>query len=154
MYFVSRLGEMEVSALGVSEQLLFFIFAIGSGFGVGTGIMIARRIGERNYEKANHTAVQAIAFTTVSSIIIAFILYLNIPTILSIMKIEGHVAELAYIYISILIFGVPANFFIFQINSIVRATKRKFPVLYLFLTIVLNIILFHFFFGRIYPKWE
>jgi len=141
MYFVSRLGEMEVSALGVSEQLLFFIFAIGSGFGVGTGIMIARRIGERNYEKANHTAAQAIAFTVLSSIIIAFVLYLNIPTILSVMKIEGHVAELAHIYISILIFGVPANFFIFQINSIVRATGNgNFQFYILFLTIVLNII--------------
>ncbi len=141
MYFVSRLGEMEVSALGVSEQLLFFIFAIGSGFGVGTGIMVARRIGERNYEKANHTAAQAIAFTVLSSIIIAFVLYLNIPTILSVMKIEGHVAELAHIYISILIFGVPANFFIFQINSIVRATGNgNFQFYILFLTIVLNII--------------
>jgi len=141
MYFVSRLGEMEVSALGVSEQLLFFIFAIGSGFGVGTGIMVARRIGERNYERANHTAAQAIAFTVLSSIIIAFVLYLNIPTILSVMKIEGHVAELAHIYISILIFGVPANFFIFQINSIVRATGNgNFQFYILFLTIVLNII--------------
>lgn len=141
MYFISRLGEMEVSALGVSEQLIFFIFAIGSGFGVGTGIMIARRIGEKNYEKANYTASQAIAFTAFASIIIAVVLYFNIPSILSLMNIEGHIASLAHTYISVIIFGVPANFLIFQLNSIVRATGNgNFQFYILLLTIILNII--------------
>ena len=47
MYFVSRLGDTAIAALGFSDQFNLVIFTLGSGFCIGTSIVVARRIGER-----------------------------------------------------------------------------------------------------------
>lgn len=46
MYFVSRLGDTATAALGFADQIDFVIFTLGNGFCLGTGVIVARRIGE------------------------------------------------------------------------------------------------------------
>lgn len=141
-YFVSRLGSAAIAAIGISEQLGFFIFNFGSGFAIGTGIIVARRIGEGNRRFANYTATQAVLSMLLFSILISVILYFCLGKILSIMNLQHDVAQLAELYLTALLFGVPGNFITFQINSIVRSSGNAiFPMLILLLTTVLNAIL-------------
>lgn len=141
-YFVSRLGSSAIAAIGISEQLGFFIFNFGSGFAIGTGIIVARRIGEGNRKLANYTATQAVISMLVFSTLLSVALYFCLGWVLKAMNLEPEVARLAQVYLTALLFGVPGNFITFQINSIVRSSGNAiFPMIILLLTTVLNAIL-------------
>lgn len=142
MYYVSLLNTASMAAVGVGEQIYFFSFGIGVGFGVGSGIVIARRIGEGNKSKANYTAAQALIFMFVFANAIALILFFNIDNIIYLMQITGEVADLAKSYLSVIIFGLPFNFIIFQINAIVRSTGDSiFPMKMLILANLINAVI-------------
>lgn len=141
MYFVSKIGKEAISALGVSEQLLFVVFGIGSGLGIGTGIVIARRIGEGRNSDANYVAVQGLVFMFISSVLLAFLLFFSMSFVLDLMEIEGLTKKYIEEYLTAMAFGVPFNFMIFQANAIARATgNSNFQLITISFTIVLNII--------------
>ncbi|MFN8361020.1 MAG: MATE family efflux transporter [Candidatus Kapaibacterium sp.] len=141
-YFVSRLGSSAIAAIGVSEQLGFFIFNFGSGFAIGTGIIVARRMGEGDRKGANYTATQAVLSMLIFSVSLAVGLYFGLDSVLKAMNLEPEVARLARLYLSALLFGVPGNFLTFQINSIVRSSGNSvFPMMILLMTTVINAIL-------------
>ena len=126
-YFVSRIGSAAIAAIGVSEQLGFLIFNFGSGFAIGTGIIVARRIGEGNKQEANYTATQGIVTMLVFSSLLAIVLGVFLPNTL---------------HLFALLFGVPGNFVTFQINAIVRSSGNSiYPMIILLLTTVINAIL-------------
>lgn len=141
-YFVSRLGKEAIAAIGISEQLLFFIFTIGSGFAVGTSVVVSRRIGEGNKGLADHSATQSFLVMLLIAIVLAISLYLNIENILNLMNISGREKSLAIIYLSTVCFGIPGNFIIFQVSAVVRSSGNSvFPMKLLLFTTVMNAIL-------------
>jgi len=141
MYFVSRMGDKAIVALGVSDQFGFFIFTLGSGFAVGTGIVVARRVGEKNIDDANKTATQAmVGMLILSSVLMGFV-QLTASWILPKMGAEGLSLQYALAYITFLSLGIPANLTTFQINNTIRSTGNSiFPMIVLLLTSVLNAI--------------
>lgn len=155
LFFVSRLGDSAVAALGISERIWFFTFAIGSGFAVGSGIIIARRIGEGRSETASTTALQSIAIMFVMGIVLSASLHYFLDEIQYVLGIKGSVKLLSKYYFTSLVWGVPFNFLIFQLSSIMRsAGNSSYPMYMLLLSNVVNIILtpiFIFGFGYIKP---
>ncbi len=141
MYYVSFLGEDAIAAMGASERIWFFIFAIGSGFAVGTGVIVARRIGEGNKEKANQTTTQAVSLMFVVAIALAILLSLFINEILSVLNISGVIQELAYSYLTALSLGIPFHFMVFQANAIIRSSGNSmYPMMILIVSNVINAI--------------
>jgi len=61
VYFVSRLGDAAVAAVGLTEALLTIVYAFGIGFAVAATALVARRIGERNKDGAVRAATSALA---------------------------------------------------------------------------------------------
>lgn len=157
MYYVSRLSPTAIAALKVSEQLIFFLFSIASGFAIGSGVVVARRIGENNKNKANHTSTQSLLLMLIVSIILAIVFYFFSPLILKLMDIKGEVLKLSIQYLSMIVFGIPANFLIFHINAIVRAAGNSvFPMTILITANVLNAIIAPFFIFGLgpFPRME
>lgn len=141
-YFVSRLGTEAIAAIGFCEQIGFFIFTLASGFSVGTGIIVARRIGEGNRKAAEDISLQALTFMLAFSSIIAIILLASISNILQFLNLQGKVLEMATAYMSTLLFGVPGNLLIFQVNSTVRSTGNSmFAMKVLLMTTAMNALL-------------
>ena len=143
-YFVSRIGSAAIAAIGVSEQLGFLIFNFGSGFAIGTGIIVARRIGEGNKQEANYTATQGIVTMLVFSSLLAIVLGIFLPQTLQLLGLDKdpEVYNLTKVYLFALLFGVPGNFVTFQINAIVRSSGNSvYPMIILLLTTVINAIL-------------
>jgi putative MATE family efflux protein len=156
MYFVSKLGHEAIAAVGVSEQILFFAFGIGMGFGVGTGVIVSRRVGEKNFEEAGKTAVQGLFFMLFFSIIIAGTLFFSLDSILDIMKLENEVQVFATDYLILTTLGLPFSYLTFQINSMMRSAGNTFiPMILLISSNVLNAILTPFFIFGIgpFPEW-
>ncbi|HCT54467.1 MAG TPA: MATE family efflux transporter, partial [Balneola sp.] len=60
IFFVSKLGAEAIATVGITESLMTLIYAIAIGFAMATTAVVARRFGEKNYDKASITAVQSI----------------------------------------------------------------------------------------------
>lgn len=142
MYYVSLLGVDQMTAMGISERIWFFTFAIGSGFAIGSSVIISRRIGEGNQEEADKTATQSLVFMFLFALLIAVLFWISLPYILNMIGIEEKTSEYAVIFFSGLILGIPFNFLIFQINAIIRSTGDSFfPMIILISANIVNAIL-------------
>lgn len=138
-FYVSRLGTTSIAAIGISEQLIFFIFTLGGGFAIGSGIVVARRVGEGNQDIANRTATQAIIMMFFYSSFLAVFLYFATVPVLDAMNVKGEVARQSAQYLYAIVLGVPGNYLLFQINAIVRSSGNSvFPMIMLITSTVLN----------------
>lgn len=138
-YYVSRIGDAAIAAIGVSDQVAFFVFTLASGFGVGTGIIVARRFGEGNRDAAAATATQAIATMVLIAGTITAGLYAALPYLPTLMKMPPAAAPLAIDFMGALFIGFTANLVNFQIFAILRSTGNAvFPMVALIFTTVVN----------------
>src|SRR5256884_5128634 len=48
VFWVSRLGADSVATVGLTESMLFLVFAVAMGLSLSTTAMVARRIGEKD----------------------------------------------------------------------------------------------------------
>jgi putative MATE family efflux protein len=156
LLYISWLGPTSVAAQGISERIWFFIFGIGSGFAVGSSILVARRTGEGKVKAASSIAVQSTVIMFFISIILAVILHFSLDSILSLLGIKGEVRELSKIYFQALIWGVPFNFLTFHVNAVIRAVGNSFyPMLVLIGSNIVNAIIAPMLIFGIgpFPKW-
>lgn len=138
-FFVSRLGESDLAAVGVSEQLLLLIFTLGIGFAIGSGVVVARRIGESRHSEANSIATMSIVIMFFYSLFVSISFYLSLPYILDIMGYKSDLKANIMIFMSAVIIGFPFNFLTFQINAMVRSIgNTTYPMVILILTVLLN----------------
>ena len=56
-FFVSRLGDAAIAAVGVNDSLMMIMRAISMGFGVGSASFISRALGAKRDEEASRAAV-------------------------------------------------------------------------------------------------
>lgn len=68
IYFVGSLGASAVATVGLTETYMFLLYSICMGLAMGVTALIARRVGEKNKEKAGITAVQSILIGIIASI--------------------------------------------------------------------------------------
>ncbi len=141
-YYASRLGDGAIAAIGASDQITFLVFTLASGFAVGTGIIVSRRVGEGDLEEAGRTAAQAIGGMVTIAGSITILLYLIMPLIPKLMRMETDVAEMSLSYMTFLYLGFTANLVNFQIFSVIRSTGNTvFPMTVLIMTTILNAVL-------------
>jgi putative MATE family efflux protein len=156
-FYVSRLGDAAIAAIGSSDQVAFFVFTLGSGFGVGTGIIVARRMGEGNVTEAGRTATQALVGMMMLGAVVTTILYILMPYIPQRFGLAPNVATYAVQYMSMLFLGLTANLVNFQISSVVRSTGNSvYPMVILLMTTVVNAIIAPFLIFGIgpFPRME
>jgi putative MATE family efflux protein len=118
--FISRLGAVELGALGMSFTVQSILITIGSGTGIGASSLIARFIGAGRKEQANnaaeHTLLIIVAFSAVFMIAGP---RLSRPLFVLLGASEQ---MLPYIlnYINIILYGSFFQFFAMMGNGILR----------------------------------
>jgi putative MATE family efflux protein len=141
-FYVSRLGVDAIAAIGSIDQVAFFVFTLGSGFGVGSGILVARRIGEGDRDEAARLATQAIAGMLIIGSVITALMYALMPLIPTMLGLSPTVAEYGIAYMTTLFMGLLGNFVTFQISAIVRSTGNTvYPMIILLSTTVVNAVI-------------
>jgi putative MATE family efflux protein len=121
IYFVSRLGADSVAAVGITESIITFIYAIGGGLSMAATGMIARRIGEKKPERASIAAAQAIIAGFLISLLLAVPGILMSSDILRLMGSENSVIETGHHYTGIMLAGNGIIILLFVNNAIFRS---------------------------------
>lgn len=92
-FFIGRLGSDALAALGVTDAVITLIFAAAIGISMGTTAMVARRIGEKDFESASKTAAQSIWLGVFIALPIAILGVLFPQEILGLMGASEQVVE-------------------------------------------------------------
>ncbi len=141
-FYVSRLGDPAIAAIGSSDQIVFLLFTLVSGFAVGSGIIVARRFGEGDRVGASRTGTQALVGMAITAALVTAVMYGLLPVIPTVMQMDTTVETLSMEYLSMLLIGFTFNLMNFQMFSIVRSTGNAvFPMTVLVITVVLNAII-------------
>lgn len=72
-YYVSRLGEAAIAAVGVNDSLMMLIRAVSIGFGMGSSSFISRALGAGRDEDASRAAVTTLFSAMVTLAVLAAI---------------------------------------------------------------------------------
>lgn len=141
--WVAGLGTDNLSAIGLFFPFFMIIVAVGMGLGIGGGSAISRRIGERNKEEADNTAIHTLLGGVGVSLLLSIgILPFLKPLFVSFSGSES-VGQLATDYSQILVAGSVFMIFNNLAHSILRSegdSKRAMyvQVLCSFLNIILD----------------
>ncbi len=120
VFWVARLGAASVAAVGLTESMLALIYALAIGLAMAATAMVARRIGERDRERAARTAVQAIALGLVISLPLGVLGALLAPRLLAFMGATPDVLSVGSRFTAVMLGGNVVIVLLFLINAIFR----------------------------------
>ena len=142
VFWVSRLGSDAVAVVGLTESIMTIIYAVAIGLAMAGAAIVARRVGERDYEEAARSGVQVILLGLIVALGLGLIGILFGPSLLQLMGANDNVLRIGSTFGRIMIGGNVTVTLIFLINAIFRgAGDAAFAMRTLILANSLNIIL-------------
>ena len=120
IYFVGKLGSSAVATVGLTETLLFLLYAIGIGLAMAVTAVVARRIGEGKREEAAVSAVQAIWIACLASVPFAVAGIAFAPELLRLMGADAWTLEHGYPYMQWALGSNAVIMLLFTINAVFR----------------------------------
>src|SRR4051812_1753818 len=117
VFFVGRLGASAVATVGLTESLMVIVYALAIGLSIGAAATVARRIGEKDPERAALTAVQAIILGVVVAIAVGAIGVLFGPTLLVMMGAQEDVLAIGSTFPRVMVGGSGTVLLLFLINA-------------------------------------
>jgi putative MATE family efflux protein len=120
IYFVGKLGSSAVATVGLTETMLFLLYAIGMGLAMAVTAVVARRIGEGKRGEAAVTAVQAIWIALLASLPFAVAGIVYAQDLLRLMGADAWTLTHGYPYMQWALGGNAVIMLLFTINAIFR----------------------------------
>ena len=142
IFWVSKLGAEAVAAVGLTEAMLTLIYTVALGLGIGATATVARRIGEKDPDRAARAAVQVIVLGFALAIPIGVAGALLAPKLLGLMGASAEVIEGGRGYTATMLGGNASVLLLFLGNAIFRgAGDAAIAMRVLWLANGLNIVL-------------
>jgi putative MATE family efflux protein len=142
VFWVGRLGPDAISTIGLTESLLYLVFAVGLGLSLSTTAMVARRVGEKDPEAAADAGVQAIVIGLVFSILVGAPAFYFAPDLLRLMGGTPQIVAIGSGYTRIALGGCGAIMLLFLNNAIFRgAGDAAIAMRLLWVSNIINLIL-------------
>ncbi|WP_048056149.1 MATE family efflux transporter [Pyrococcus sp. ST04] len=152
---VGHVSAVALGAVGLGGMVSWFMFPIMMAVATGTLAVVARRVGEGNYEEASRVAEQSMYIAFLLGIpVMLFGIFFG-DEILRIMGAKGEVFEIAYSYLKVLFLFYPIRFVSFAFFASLRgAGDTKTPMKLNILMNVVNAVLDYLLvFGKLgFPK--
>jgi putative MATE family efflux protein len=120
IFFVGKLGSSAVATVGLTETMLFLLYAIGFGLAMGVTAVVARRVGEGEHAAAAVTAVQAIWLAVIASVPFAVAGIVFAQDLLRLMGADAWTLENGYRYMQWALGSNAVILLLFTINAIFR----------------------------------
>lgn len=99
--FISRLGLVEVAAVGVTNAILQIYFALFMSISTVTTVFVSRAIGENDEEKVRTIVSQSVLLSVVMGFLIGIISFFFAGPILSVMGASSEVLQVGIRYFQI-----------------------------------------------------
>jgi len=99
MVFIGHLGPEAITAVGLSEQIIFLPATAFAGISIGAVAIIARRVGANEPEHANRTLRQAMLMAFVLGIAFALVQWFFADQLLQVFQARPEVVELGRDYV-------------------------------------------------------
>lgn len=142
MFWVGRLGPTALAAVAMSGSILMIVMFLMMGVSVGTTAMVARFIGQKRKDEADHIAMQSLLMGFVLSLVLAVFGYFVSPWFLRLLGAAPEVVHLGSGYMQILFLGVMVMFYMFLVSAILQgAGDALTPMLILVIATFINIVL-------------
>jgi putative MATE family efflux protein len=120
VFWVGRLGADAVATVGITESMLALIYAVAIGLSMGAAATVARRIGEKDPERAAVAAVQSIALGIAVAVPIGVAGATLAPRLLSAMGAAPSVLSTGTTFTRIMLGVNVVILLLFLINAIFR----------------------------------
>lgn len=142
IFFVNRVGVHAVSIVGLTESVITIVYSVGIGLSAAATAIVARRVGEKNYEEASHAGAQSILLAIVVSFVIGIPGFIYAGEILKLMGAQPEAIATGINYTRIMFGGNGVIILLFLINGIFRgAGNASIAMKSLWIGNIFNIIL-------------
>ena len=142
IYFVSKLGPDSVATVGLTESVITIVYAIASGLSMATTSIVARRIGEKDRDKAGRAAFQSIITGVFASLLISIPGIIFASDIMRIMGANDNIVNELSSYTTIMMCGNIVIMLLFIMNAVLRSSgDAAISMRVLWLGNIINIIL-------------
>ncbi len=141
-FFVSQLGTSATGAVSVVFTLMAVMQAVGFMIGMGSGSLIARTLGERDYEQSTRIASSAFFAAMSFGAVLCFFGIIFVEPLVVALGATETIKPFAIDYISYILFAAPFMCASYVMNNILRGQgKAMLSMIGLTIGGVLNIIL-------------
>ena len=120
IFFVGRLGADAVATVGITESLMTIIYAVAIGLSIGATAIVARRIGEKDRDRAARAAVQSIVLGVGVAIVIGVIGATFGAELLRAMGASDEVVRTGSGFTRVMLGGSGTVLLLFLINAVFR----------------------------------
>ena len=142
IFFVGKLGSNATATVGLTESVLAIVYSLAIGLSMAATAMVARRVGEKNYDGAAKAGAQAIMLAITITLLISIAGIFYAEEILSLMGATKQIVEFGAIYTRIMLTGNVVIMLLFLLNGIFRgAGNASIAMRSLWLANICNIIL-------------
>ena len=122
MIFISMLGKEELAAaVGYAGAILFFTTSFNIGIAIAAGALVAQALGAGDEELARQRASNALLAGVVFAAIFAALVWQNLDLLVGLIGATGETAELAVLYLSIIVPSLPVLLIGMAGGAILRA---------------------------------
>lgn len=136
---IGQLGQEQIAAVGIANQVYFLISLFFFGIASGTAIFISQYYGSGEYEKMKRTMSLATTICLVGSIVMAIYTFMRPDPIIHLFSTDPLVVEPGRVYMRIVapsyIFAAVSSTLSIGFRSI---NKAKVPLLIAFISLTLN----------------
>jgi putative MATE family efflux protein len=142
IFFVGKLGSNATATVGLTESVLAIVYSVAIGVSMAATAMVARRVGEKNYDGAAKAGAQAIILAIIITLLISFAGIFYAEEILSLMGATEQIVQFGAVYTRIMLTGNIVIMLLFLLNGIFRgAGNASIAMRSLWLANICNIIL-------------
>ena len=120
IFFIGKLGNAAISAVGLTESVLTMIYSAGMGLSIGGTALISRRTGEKKPAEASRTAAQAILLSFFIAVALSAAGLIFSRQILGFMGAGAEVISVGLNYTRLIFSSGIFIIFLFLINGIFR----------------------------------
>jgi putative MATE family efflux protein len=120
IFFVGRLGADAVATVGITESLMTVVYAVAIGLSIGAMATVARRVGEKDPERAARAAVQSVWLGLIIAGVVGATGALFGPELLALMGASPEVLGVGGTFARVMIGGSGTVMLLFLINAVFR----------------------------------
>lgn len=142
------LGSDALAAVSSSGSLIFLLVGFFNGLFMGSGVLVAKNYGAKNYETMSRAIHNSIALALISGLLLTILGMTTTPYLLQLMGTPSEVMPNSVIYFRIYFLGsVPFVLYNSLVGVLQSVGDSKHPLLFLIISSVVNVVLDYLFIG-------